>query len=94
MGWVLLGYKYNGAIINKLIIMNKYLIIAILLLIISIGTLVKINKSYRDKLEISNENNEMMIQIYCCDDKDYWEFSLEEFQKIVEEAKQQLIAVG
>ena len=44
--------------------------------------------------EISNENNKMIIQIYCYDDKDCWEFSLEEFQKIVEEAKQRLIAIG
>lgn len=44
--------------------------------------------------EISKENNELIIQIYFYNDRDCWEFSLEEFQKIVEEAKQRLIAVG
>ncbi|NGX56367.1 MAG: hypothetical protein K1060chlam5_00605 [Candidatus Anoxychlamydiales bacterium] len=44
--------------------------------------------------EISNENKELLIQIYCYKDKDYWEFSLEEFQKVIEQAKQKLIAVG
>ena len=44
--------------------------------------------------EISNENNEFLIQIYCYKDKDCWEFSLDEFQKIIEETKQRLIAVG
>jgi hypothetical protein len=45
--------------------------------------------------EISCEkNNELLIQIYCYKDKDSWEFSLEEFQKVIEEAKQKLIAVG
>ena len=44
--------------------------------------------------EISNENKEMLIQIYCYEGRDYWEFSLDEFQKIVEEAKRKLIAVG
>ena len=36
----------------------------------------------------------MVIQIYCYKAKDQWEFSLEEFQKVVEEAKQKLIAIG
>ncbi len=44
--------------------------------------------------EISNENKELLIQIYCYKDKDYWEFSLDEFQKVVEKAKQRLIAIG
>jgi len=44
--------------------------------------------------EISNENNELLIQIYFYENKDYWEFSLDEFQKVVEKAKQRLIEVG
>ena len=44
--------------------------------------------------EISNENNKLLIQIYCYKEKDCWEFSLEEFQKVIEEAKQKLIAIG
>ena len=44
--------------------------------------------------EISQETNELIIQIYSYKDKDYWEFSLEKFQKVIEEAKQKLIAVG
>ncbi len=47
-------------------------------------------------IEISNENKEILIQVYSykSKDKNYWEFSLDEFQKIVEEAKRKLIAVG
>lgn len=44
--------------------------------------------------EITNENNKLQIQIFCYKDQDYWEFSLDEFQKVVEKAKQKLIAVG
>ena len=44
--------------------------------------------------EISQETNELLIQIYSYKDKDYWEFSLEEFQKVIEVAKQKLIAIG
>jgi len=44
--------------------------------------------------EISQETNELLIQIYCYKDKDSWEFSLEEFQKVIEEAKQKLIVIG
>lgn len=44
--------------------------------------------------EITNENNNLQIQIYCYKDKDYWEFSLDEFQKVIEKAKQKLIAIG
>ena len=44
--------------------------------------------------EISQETNELLIQIYFYEDKDHWEFSLEEFQKIVEKAKRRLLEVG
>jgi len=44
--------------------------------------------------EISQETNELIIQIYSYKDKDCWEFSLEKFQKVIEEAKQKLIGVG
>ena len=41
--------------------MNKYLIIAIFLLVSSVAILLKINKNYKDKLDISNENNITML---------------------------------
>ena len=44
--------------------------------------------------EISQESDELLIQIYSHKNEEYWEFSLEKFQKVVEEAKQKLIAVG
>jgi hypothetical protein len=44
--------------------------------------------------EISQETNKLIIQIYSYKDNDCWEFSLEKFQKVIEEAKQKLIAVG
>jgi len=51
---------------------------------------------YKNKqvAEISQETNELLIQIYSYENQDYWEFSLEEFQKVLEEAKLRLIAVG
>ena len=52
---------------------------------------------YYDKIqvaEINQETNELIIQIYSYKNINYWEFSLEEFQNIIEEAKQRLIAVG
>ena len=52
--------------------------------------------SYKNKqvAEINQETNNLIIQIYSYKDNGYWEFSLEEFQKVIEEAKQKLIAVG
>lgn len=53
--------------------------------------------SYKNKqvAEINQETKELIIQLYAsCKEKKCWEFSLEEFQKVVEEAKQRLIAVG
>ncbi len=53
--------------------------------------------SYKNKqiAEINQETKELIIQLYApCKEQKYWEFSLDEFQKIVEEAKQRLIAVG
>jgi hypothetical protein len=44
--------------------------------------------------EISQEANELLIQIYFYKNKDYCEFSLDEFQKVIEKAKQKLLAVG
>jgi len=45
--------------------------------------------------EISQEAKDLIIQLYApCKEKKCWEFSLNEFQKVVEEAKQRLIAVG
>ena len=44
--------------------------------------------------EISQEKEELIIQLYCYKDKDHWEFSLEEFQKIVEKAKRRLLEIG
>ena len=41
--------------------MNKYLIIVIFLLVSSIAVLLKLNKNYKDKLDISNENNITML---------------------------------
>ena len=52
--------------------------------------------SYKNKqvAEISQETNELLIQIYSCKDKNHWEFSLEEFQKNIEKAKRRLLEVG
>lgn len=44
--------------------------------------------------EISQETDELIIQIYSYKEKDCWEFLLEEFQKVIEEAKKKLLAVG
>jgi len=44
--------------------------------------------------EISQETDESIIQIYSYKEKDCWEFLLEEFQKVIEEAKKKLLAVG
>ncbi len=45
--------------------------------------------------EINQETKELIIQVYAPNkEQKYWEFSLDEFQKVVEEAKQRLIAVG
>ena len=41
--------------------MNKYLIIVIFLLVSSTAVLLKLNKNYKDKLDISNENNITML---------------------------------
>ena len=54
----------------------------------------EISYKHKQVAEISQETNELLIQIYCYKDKDYWEFSLEEFQKIVEKAKRRLLEVG
>jgi len=53
--------------------------------------------SYKSKqvAEINQETKKLIIQIYApSKEKDYWDFSLDEFQKVVEEAKQRLIEVG
>ena len=44
--------------------------------------------------EISQETDEFIIQIYSYPDKEQWEFSLEEFQKVLEKAKQRLLEIG
>ncbi|MFA6119337.1 MAG: hypothetical protein WC688_05420 [Parachlamydiales bacterium] len=44
--------------------------------------------------EISQETGQLMIQFYRHPNKEFWGFSLEEFQKIVEKAKQKLIEIG
>ncbi len=44
--------------------------------------------------EISRETGEITIQFYPHPQKKYWEFSLPEIQKIIEEAKTKLIEVG
>ncbi len=53
--------------------------------------------SYKNKqvAEINQETKKLIIQLYApSKEKKCWEFSLEEFQKIVEKAKQKLIAIG
>ena len=55
----------------------------------------EISYKNRQVAEINQEGEELIIQLYApCKEKKCWEFSLEEFQKVVEEAKQRLIAVG
>ena len=44
--------------------------------------------------EISQEHKDMVIQIFSYDDIDCWEFSLNDFLKVIEEAKERLMEVG
>jgi len=44
--------------------------------------------------EITNENNEFLIQLFFYENKDCWTFLLEDFQKVIEDAKRRLIEVG
>ena len=53
--------------------------------------------SYKNKqiAEINHETEKLIIQLYVSSkEKGYRDFPLDEFQKVVEEAKQKLLAVG
>ena len=53
----------------------------------------EISYENRQIAEISQETDKLIIQIYSHLNK-YWEFDLEEFQNVIEKAKQRLIEVG
>jgi len=44
--------------------------------------------------EISHEGEEMVIQFYSHPSKRHWEFPLDEALKVLEQAKQKMIALG
>ena len=45
-------------------------------------------------VEISHEENEMLIHFYPYPNKKVWEFPLDEALKILENAKQKMVALG